>query len=83
MGWTLRVHGPFSATSMHTLPRFMVFNLKKASSVKSVGELRRRKLAKYVIQGELGDSEGAKPVGFSHGHHVLSPFVVSGEGQAL
>ena len=45
VGWTLLVHGPFSATLMHTLPRFKVFNLKKAL-VKSVGELRRRKLAK-------------------------------------
>lgn len=42
-----------------------------ASSVKSVGELGLRKLAKHVIQGELGDSEGAKPVGFSHGHFDL------------
>ena len=42
-----------------------------ASSVKSVGELRLRKLAKHVIQGELSDSEGAKPVGFSHGHFDL------------
>lgn len=40
----------------------------KASSVKSVGELGLRKLAKYVIQGEFSDSEGAKPIGFSHGH---------------
>ena len=44
---------------------------QKASSVKSVGELRLRKLAKHVIQGELSDSEGAKPVGFSHGHFDL------------
>ena len=44
---------------------------KGASSVKSVGELRLRKLAKHVIQGELSDSEGAKPVGFSHGHFDL------------
>ena len=47
-------------------------NIKNfASSVKSVGELRLRKLAKHVIQGELSDSEGAKPVGFSHGHFDL------------
>ena len=39
-----------------------------ASSVKSVGELRLRKLAKYVIQGEFSDSEGAKALGFFHGH---------------
>ncbi len=45
--------------------------LKNASSVKSVGELRLRKLAKHVIQGEFGDSEGAKPVGFSHGYFDL------------
>ena len=32
---------------------------KNASSVKPVGELRLRKLAKHVIQGELSDSEGA------------------------
>ena len=36
-----------------------------------MGELRLRKLAKHVIQGELGDSEGAKPVRFSHGHFDL------------
>ena len=36
-----------------------------------MGELRLRKLAKHVIQGELGDSEGAKPVGLSHGHFDL------------
>lgn len=44
---------------------------KMASSVEPVGELRLRKLAKHVIQGELSDSEGAKPVGFSHGHFDL------------
>ena len=33
-----------------------------ASSVKSVGELWLRKLAKHVIQGEFSDSEGAKAV---------------------
>ena len=42
-----------------------------ASSVKSVGELWLRKLAKHVIQGEFSDSEGAKPIGFSHGHFDL------------
>ena len=36
-----------------------------------MGELRLRKLAKYVIQGEFSDSEGAKAVGFSHGHFDL------------
>jgi diguanylate cyclase (GGDEF)-like protein/PAS domain S-box-containing protein len=34
----------------------------QASSVEPVGELRLRKLAKHVIQGEFGDSEGTKPV---------------------
>lgn len=42
-----------------------------ASSVKSVGELGLRKLAKYVIQGEFSDSVGPKPVRFSHGHFDL------------
>jgi hypothetical protein len=42
-----------------------------ASSVKSVGQFRLRKLAKHVVQGELSDSEGAKAVGFSHGHFDL------------
>jgi len=46
-----------------------------------VGKLRLRELAKYVIQGELGDFEGAKPVGFSHGHFdlALRHFLVSQE----
>lgn len=42
-----------------------------ASSVKAVGELRIRKLAQHVIQGELGDSEGGKPAGFSRDHFDL------------
>ena len=45
--------------------------LKKASSVKSVGEFWLGKLAKHVIQGEFSDFEGSKPVGFSHGHFDL------------
>ena len=40
----------------------MACNLKNASSVKSAGELWLRKFAKYVIQGEFSDSEGAKAV---------------------
>jgi hypothetical protein len=36
-----------------------------------VGKLRLRQLAKCMIQGEFRDAEGAKAVGFSHGHFDL------------
>ena len=42
-----------------------------ASSVKQMGELWHWTLSKYVVQDELGDSEGAKAVGCSHGHFDL------------
>lgn len=36
-----------------------------------MGELWHWTLSKYVVQDELGDSEGAKAVGCSHGHFDL------------
>src|SRR5713101_5035150 len=37
------------------------------SSVESVGEFWLWELSKNMIQGQFSDSEGSKPVGFSHG----------------
>ncbi len=46
--------------AIHNVPYLVTWNF--ASSVKSVGEFWLGKLAKDVIQGEFGDSEGSKPV---------------------
>src|SRR5712692_4307052 len=56
---------PRSHTSCETRPIHPANFL--ASSVESVGEFWLGKLPENMIQRKFSDSEGSKPVGFSHG----------------